>query len=143
MTAFDLYHDLIGQGFSVFVKFDKILLAPSSRLTDYLRSQIREHKSDLLTLLAANDKEVKPYSHHELISLLTKAAKPLYHHLIDCEQCSLEEARYCVDGFGLGNSFDCLLLCFDDAADKRYRLMNHVIKARIYGRRVFESLESG
>lgn len=140
MTAFDLYHDLIGHGFSLSVNGDKLVLIPSSQLTDNLRAQIREHKSDLLTLLAANDKEVKPYSHHELISLLTKAAKPLYHHLIDCEQCSLEEARYCVDGFGLGNSFDCLLLCFDDAADKRYRLMNQVIKARIYGRRMFESL---
>ena len=85
----------------------------------------------------------KPYSHHELISILNKAAKPLYHHLIDCEQCSLEEARYCVEGFGLGNAFDCLLLCFDDAGNKRYELMNQVIKARIYGRRVFESLESG
>ena len=93
-----------------------------------------------LTLLAANDKEVKPYSHHELIHLLNKAAKPLYHHLIDCQQCSLEDARYCSDGMTLGNTFDCLLLCFDDATNKRYELMNQVIKARVSGRRLFESL---
>ena len=50
--------------------------------------------------------------------------------------------RYCVEGFGLGDTFDCLLLCFDDAADKRYKLMNQVIKARVSGRRAFESLFS-
>ena len=37
---------------------------------------------------------------------------------------------------------DRLALCFDDAADKRYELMNQVIKARVSGRRVFESLFS-
>ncbi|HNI63263.1 MAG TPA: hypothetical protein PLF28_07370 [Agitococcus sp.] len=86
--------------------------------------------------------EVKPYTQDELNKLLNQAAKPLYHHLIDCQQCSLEDTRYCVEGFGLGNTFDCLLLCFDDAADKRYKLMNQVIKARVSGRRAFESLFS-
>ena len=70
--------------------------------------------------------EVKPYTQDELNRLLNQVAKPLYHHLIDCEQCSLEDTRYCVEGFGLGDTFDCLLLCFDDAADKRYKLMNQV-----------------
>ena len=37
---------------------------------------------------------------------------------------------------------DRLALCFDDAADKRYKLMNQVIKARVSGRRAFESLFS-
>ncbi len=86
--------------------------------------------------------EVKPYSQDELNRLLNQAAKPLYFHLIDCEQCSLEDMRYCVDCFTTGNTFDCLLLCFDDAADKRYKLMNQVIKARVSGRRAFESLFS-
>lgn len=86
--------------------------------------------------------EVKPYTQDELNKLLNQAAKPLYHHLIDCEQCSLEDARYCVDGFVLGNSFDCLLLCFDDAADKRYKLMNQVIKARVSGHRVYMLLKT-
>ena len=36
--------------------------------------------------------EVKPYTQDELNRLFNKAAKPLYHHLIDCEQCSLEDA---------------------------------------------------
>ena len=62
--------------------------------------------------------------------------------LRQCQQCSLEDTRYCVEGFGLGDTFDCLLLCFDDAADKRYKLMNQVIKARVSGRRAFESLFS-
>ena len=70
--------------------------------------------------------EVKPYTQDELNRLLNQAAKPLYFHLIDCQQCSLEDARYCVEGFGLGNTFDCLLLCFDDATNKRYELMNPI-----------------
>ena len=37
---------------------------------------------------------------------------------------------------------DRLALCFDDAAHKRYELMNQVIKARVSGRRAFESLFS-
>ena len=86
--------------------------------------------------------EVKPYTQDELNRLLNQAAKPLYHHLIDCEQCSLEDARYCVEGFGLGNTFDCLLLCFDDAANKRYELMNQVIKARLSRRMQFVGLNS-
>ena len=72
--------------------------------------------------------EVKPYTQDELNRLLNQAARPLYFHLIDCEQCSPEDTRYCVEGFGLGNTFECLLLCFDDAADKRYKLMNQLIK---------------
>ena len=54
----------------------------------------------------------------------------------------LEDTRYCVEGFGLGNRFNDLLLCFDDAANKRYELMNQAIKARVSGRRAFESLFS-
>ena len=99
---------------------------------------------DSFTLLKTKQRppleEVKPYTQDKLNRLLNQAAKPLYHHLIDCQQCSLEDTRYCVEGFGLGNTFDCLLLCFDDAADKRYKLMNQVIKARVSGRRAFESL---
>ena len=60
-----------------------------------------------------------------------KGAKPLYFHLIDCEQCSLEDTRYCSDGFSLGNTFDDLLLCFDDASNKRYLLMNQLLR-RVY-----------
>lgn len=83
-----------------------------------------------------------PYSQDELHRLFNQAAKTLYFHLIDCEQCSLEDTRYCVEGFGLGNTFDCLLLCFDDAADKRYKLMNQVIKARVSGHRVYMLLKT-
>ena len=41
-----------------------------------------------------------------------------------------------------GAKVDRLALCFDDAAHKRYELMNQVIKARVSGRRAFESLFS-
>ena len=41
-----------------------------------------------------------------------------------------------------GAKVDRLALCFDDAADKRYKLMNQVIKARVSGRMAFESLFS-
>ena len=37
---------------------------------------------------------------------------------------------------------DRLALCFDDATNKRYELMNQVIKARVSGRRAFDSLFS-
>lgn len=86
--------------------------------------------------------EAKPYTHAELERLVNQAAKPLYFHLIDCEQCNLEDMRYCVDCFTTGNTFDCLLLCFDDAANKRYLLMNQVIKARVSRRREFVPLSS-
>lgn len=186
MSALNLYHNLIVQGFKLSIaNGDKLELVPASRLTDSQRTAIKQHKSELLSLLAANSHnvtcnqcdhlaltgtcsrlskrviatamrecdsfqlliserkpliEVKPYTQDELNRLLNQAAKPLYHHLIDCQQCSLEDARYCSDGMTLGSRFDDLLLCFDDAADKRYKLMNQVIKARISGRRAFESL---
>ena len=65
-------------------------------------------------------RKLNPTHKNELNRLLNQAARPLYHHLIDCQQCSLEDARYCSDGMTLGSRFDDLLLCFDDAADKRY-----------------------
>ena len=182
--AFDCGIDIQVQGNNLHLKAKQ---APSNQLL----AELKQHKSELLLLLAANEsyspfslsnyshcvtcnqcehlaltgtcsrlgkrvtpqalrecgsfqllkkerpqiEEVKPHSQDELNRLLNQAAKPLYFHLIDCEQCSLEDARYCVEGFGLGNTFDCLLLCFDDATNKRYELMNQVIKARISGKR--------
>ena len=207
MTATDLYNDLVLHGFSLSVQGGNLILSPSSQLSQTQRLEIKQHKSELLLLLAANESyspledgqqqppfslnnyshcvtcnqcehlaltgtcsrlgkrvnpqalrecgsfqllksertpltKVKPYSQDELNRLLNQAARPLYHHLIDCQQCSLEDARYCSDGMTLGNRFDDLLLCFDDAANKRYLLMNQVIKARVSGRRAFESLSS-
>ncbi len=260
MTATDLYNDLVLHGFSLSLQGGNLILSPSSQLSQTQRLEIKQHKSELLLLLAANEsyspledgqlnrkseekqspknfgdvlkteqittpnirdtftqieetptveqpplgdvptdelktsfnldnyrhlvtcnqcehlaltgscsrlgkrvnpqalrecgsfqllkkerpplEEVKPYTQDELNRLLNQAAKPLYFHLIDCQQCSLEDTKYCVEGFGLGNTFDCLLLCFDDATNKRYELMNQVIKARVSGRRAFESLSS-
>ena len=148
MSALNLYHNLIVQGFKLsIVNEDKLELVPASRLTDSQRTAIKQHKSELLSLLAANEsysplEEVKPYTQDELNRLLNQVAKPLFFHLIDCQQCSLEDARYCGDGFGLGNTFDDLLMCFDDAADKRYKLMNQVIKARVSGHRVYMLLKT-
>ena len=187
MSALNLYHNLIVQGFKLSVSGDKLELVPASRLTDSQRLAIKQHKSELLSLLAANSHNVTcnncdhltltgtcqrlskrvipealrectffelrqkerlsvvkptPYSQDELHRLFNQAARPLYHHLIDCEQCSLEDTRYCVEGFGLGDTFDCLLLCFDDATNKRYELMNQVIKARVSGHGVYMLLKT-
>ena len=60
MTANDLYHDLILQGFSLSVNGERLTLSPSSQLTDDLRAKIRIYKADLMALLATND-------HHEKI----------------------------------------------------------------------------
>ena len=72
MTAYDLYHELIVQGFSLSVNGGKLDLAPSSQLTDNLRAQIRTYKADLMALLASNDH--------------TPTANR-YAHLITCQQC--------------------------------------------------------
>ena len=72
MTAYDLYHELIVQGFSLSVNKGKLDLAPSSQLTDNLRAQIRTYKADLMALLASNDH--------------TPTANR-YAHLITCHQC--------------------------------------------------------
>ena len=72
MTAHDLYHDLNVLGFSLSVNGGKLDLAPSSRLTDDLRAQIRTYKADLMALLASNDH--------------TPTANR-YATLITCQQC--------------------------------------------------------
>ena len=197
MTALEVLKMAFDCGIDIQVQGDNLHLNAKQAPSNQLLAELKQHKSELLLLLAANEsyspledgqlnrqsvtcnqcehlaltgtcsrlskrviatalrecdsftllkkerpplEEVKPYTQDELNRLLNQAAKPLYHHLIDCEQCSLEDARYCSDGMTLGSRFDDLLLCFDDAADKRYKLMNQVIKARIYGRRMFESL---
>ena len=81
MTAYDLYHELIVQGFSLSVNGGKLDLAPSSQLTDNLRAQIRTYKADLMALLASNDH--------------TPTANR-YTHLITCQQCEhLTSTGYC------------------------------------------------
>ena len=81
MTAYDLYHELIVQGFSLSVNKGKLDLAPSSQLTDNLRAQIRTYKADLMALLASNDH--------------TPTANR-YAQLITCQQCEhLTLTGYC------------------------------------------------
>ena len=81
MTAYDLYHELIVQGFSLSVNGGKLDLAPSSQLTDNLRAQIRTYKADLMALLASNDH--------------TPTANR-YAQLITCQQCEhLTLTGYC------------------------------------------------
>jgi len=72
MTANDLYHDLIVQGFSLSVNGESLTLSPSSQLTDNQRAQIRTYKAELMALLASNDH--------------TPTANR-YAHLITCQQC--------------------------------------------------------
>jgi len=55
MTADDLYHELIEQGFILSVNGERLTLSPSSQLTDDLRAKIRIYKADLMALLASND----------------------------------------------------------------------------------------
>jgi len=82
-----------------------------------------------------------PYSASELNDLLSRYEKKLFHHLVDCRDCSYMDSRYCVDAFAIGSSYDAMLLCFDDAASKREALLNTVIRARISGRSVFIGLD--
>lgn len=62
-----------------------------------------------------------PYSASELNALLSRYEKKLFYHLLDCKQCDFEAARYCAEVFTTGNSYDALLLVFDDAKDKERR----------------------
>ena len=198
MTALEVLKMAFDCGIDIQVQGDNLHLNAKQAPSNQLLAELKQHKSELLLLLAANEsyspfslsnyshcvtctqceylsltgscsrlgkrvtpqalrecgsfqllkkerpqiEEVKPYTQDELNRLLNQVAKPLYHHLIDCEQCSLEDTRYCGDGFELGNRFDDLLLCFDDAADKRYKLMNQVIKARVSGHRVYMLLKT-
>jgi len=73
MTALDLYHHLIAQGFSLSVNGGNLRLSPFSKLTDELRTNIKTHKSELMALLAAND-------NLELIN-------NRYQHLVTCQHC--------------------------------------------------------
>ena len=195
MTADDLYHELIEQGFILSVNGERLTLSPSSQLTDDLRAKIRIYKADLMALLASNDHtptanryahlitchqcehftltghcsvkpqykpqpeamrdcasfeavsgeraaiENEPYSANELNDLLSRYEKKLFHHLVDCRDCCLQDSRYCGDAFAIGSSYDAMLLCFDDAASKKDALLNTVIRARISGRSVFIGLD--
>ena len=123
MTAYNLYNELIVQGFSLSVNGGKLDLAPSSRLTDNLRAQIRTYKADLMDLVAANYE------------------KPLFYHLVDCMDCDFEAARYCPDIFKVGRGYNVMLSYFDDALARREALLTQVIRARISGRKVFLSLD--
>lgn len=78
-----------------------------------------------------------PYSANELNDLLSRYEKKLFHHLVDCRDCYLQDSRYCVDAFAIGSSYDAMLLVFDDANAKREVLLTQVIRARISGRSVF------
>jgi hypothetical protein len=125
MTANDLYHDLILQGFSLSVNGERLTLSPSSQLTDELRTKIRSYKADLMALLATNDHYEKiavsevcpkldapihyPKSAVENISphiedgQLTPMEEVTptwlmdrYAHLITCQQCEhLTDTGYC------------------------------------------------
>jgi len=82
-----------------------------------------------------------PYSATELNDLLNRYEKKLFHHLVDCRDCCLQDSRYCGDAFAIGSRYDAMLLVFDDAASKREALLNQVIRARISGRKVFVGLD--
>ena len=75
MTAADLYHELMEHGFSLSMANGGLAIAPASQLTDALRSEIRQHKAEIIFLLASND-------HHP-----TATPSDRYRHLVQCQQC--------------------------------------------------------
>lgn len=131
MTAFDLYHDLIGHGFSLSVNGDKLVLIPSSQLTDNLRAQIRTYKPDLMALLAANDTQAAIDLDWRKLIYGISTEDLLYNHLLTCAWCHIEAAQYCLQGNELGKAYDELLQAYDDAQDKRQALSLKVDKAKI------------
>lgn len=86
--------------------------------------------------------QAQAYTTTELNTLITRYEKPLFSHLLDCGLCDVEQARYCADGCVIGSVYDALLLTVEDSTNRRYALMNQVIKARVSGRRYFVPLES-
>ncbi len=53
MGARELLHDLAGAGLSVTAEGDRLVIRPASKLTDDMRSALRQAKSELLALLTA------------------------------------------------------------------------------------------
>jgi len=58
MSAAEILHTLTDQGFTLAVEGDRLTVSPSSRLTDPMRAAIRQHKLEIVALLAANDAAV-------------------------------------------------------------------------------------
>ena len=54
MGAPDLLHALRDQGLTVWAKGDRLLVAPKARITEETRRVIREHKAELLAVLASD-----------------------------------------------------------------------------------------
>src|SRR5574337_1514264 len=59
MGARDLLADLAGSGFSIAAEGDKLVIRPWSKLTDDMRSALREAKPELLALLAPPERPQK------------------------------------------------------------------------------------
>lgn len=55
MNATTLLHTLRGMGLSLRAEGDKLLVFPKDAITDQTRALIRNHKTELLAQLAAND----------------------------------------------------------------------------------------
>ncbi|WP_295402569.1 hypothetical protein [uncultured Thiocystis sp.] len=73
MNAAALLSDLAGQGFALSIDDDRLIVSPSSRLSENARAKIREHKAEILALLAANDAEhpvPEPLPVHRMFSVI-------------------------------------------------------------------------
>lgn len=150
MSALNLYHSLIVQGFKLSVSGDKLELVPASRLTDSQRLAIKQHKSELLLLLGTNGTKPQqhtandspPYSTNELLNYYEK---PLFNHLLTCPYCHIEKAQYCINGYAMGSVYNALLLNREDAQAIRASLALRVDKALISGHRRYIpfSIENG
>ena len=73
----------------------------------------------------------KPYTQKELGDLMARYEKRLFHHLVKCELCLVSNHRYCVDGFAIGNAYEAMLLCFNDAELRHDNLITRVVKERL------------
>lgn len=154
MTALEVLKMAFDCGIDIKVQGDNLHLNAKQAPSNQLLAELKQHKSELLLLLAANDPHpkgeaktviqktvrlVEPPQHTATDSplttneLLRHYEKPLFNHLLACDYCHVVKAQYCLNGYAMGSVYDALLLCRDDAQDKRKNLALRVDRAKIKG----------
>ena len=68
MNAARLLSNLTGQGFALSIEGERLIVSPSSRLSETARAEIRTHKAEILAMLAANDPAPVKTSHLYLVT---------------------------------------------------------------------------
>ncbi|MDE2367538.1 MAG: hypothetical protein KGN16_01090 [Burkholderiales bacterium] len=67
MGARDLLHSLAGAGLSVSADGDRLVIRPASKLTDTMRTALREAKAELLALLAGGPDDAEAFEERAAI----------------------------------------------------------------------------